>query len=123
MGIFCKTVLSCLALLGSLIVGLGFFYYVEGEYASTDTIGIQSIEVLEDTIYLIGYTSSSATGFNKYMYTSDNDALYIRLKYSLVSRVIPSGDFSITINEPTVDINKIYIQGKDQKDIRLVWEK
>ncbi|MEB1808407.1 MAG: hypothetical protein LPK26_14140 [Bacillaceae bacterium] len=123
MGNFCKIVLSCLALLVSLIVGFGFFYYVEGEYAATDTIGLTTIDILEDTIHLKGYTSSSATGFSKYMYTSVNDALYIRLKYSLVSRVNPNADFSITIIEPTVDINQIYIQGKDHQDIRLIWEK
>jgi len=40
-----------------------------------------------------------------------------------VSKFNPAGNFNITINEPTTEIEKVYIQGSDKIDNKLIWEK
>ncbi len=106
-----------------LFVIFGYFYFVEGMYVDTATIGIKNIKVSEENISIEGFTTSSATGFSKYTYYIQNDNLYLKLKYSLVNKVNSEGDFNLTIHEPSAQIRKIFIQGRDQLDQRLVWEK
>lgn len=108
----------------TLVVSVfGYLYFIEGTYAETITIGVQEIEVFEESVMLKGGTSNSATGFSKYTYYIEDENLYIKLKYSVVSKVNPTGNYKITIYEPTNDIYKIYMQGRDKNDNRLIWEK
>ncbi|WP_216827418.1 hypothetical protein [Alkalihalobacterium elongatum] len=118
-----KVFLSVLIIILAIGVGITFYYFIVGEYVTSEAIGIQEINVLEDSIILKGFTVSSAAGFSNYSYEINNDKLYIRLRYSIVSPINPVGDFSIIIRKPTKDIHSILIQGKDKEDLRLIWEK
>ena len=107
----------------AILIFLGYMFFVEGQYVSTDTIVVQEIEVAEEEIHLKGLSKNSGNGFSKHAYVMEDGSLYIKLKYSIVSKFNPVGDFKITITEPTNEIKKIYIQGNKKDDTKLVWEK
>ena len=107
----------------AILIFLGYMFFVEGQYVSTETIGVQEIEVAEEEIHLKGLSKNSGNVFSKHTYFMEDGSLYIKLKYSIVSKFNPVGDFKITITEPTNEIKKIYIQGNKKDDTRLVWEK
>lgn len=106
----------------TILIFLGYMFFVEGQYVSTDTIGVQEIEVAEEEIYLKGLSKNSGNGFSKHTYLMEDGSLFIKLKYSIVSKFNPVGDFKITITEPTNEIKKIYIQGNKKDDTKLVWD-
>ncbi|RSK27616.1 hypothetical protein EJF36_12425 [Bacillus sp. HMF5848] len=106
-----------------IFIFLGYLFFVEGNYVPTNTIGVQEIEVSEDQIFMKGYTSGSGNGFSKHTHFFEDGNLYIKLKYSIVSKFNPVGDFNIIITEPTNEVKNIYIQGNKKDDNRLVWEK
>ncbi|WP_096154161.1 hypothetical protein [Bacillus sp. FJAT-45066] len=107
----------------AIFIFLGYLFFVEGQYVSTNTIGVQEIEVSEEEIFIKGISSDSGNGFSKHTYFLEDENLYIKLKYSIVSIFNPAGDFNIIITQPTNEIKKIYIQGNKKDDKRLVWGK
>mgnify|MGYP005748876899 FL=1 len=107
----------------AIFIFLGYLFFIEGQYVSTNTIAVQEIEVSDGVISLKGLSKASGNGFSKHTFFTEDGILYIKFKYSIVNKLNPVGDFNLIITEPTNDIKKIYIQGNKKDDNRLVWEK
>ena len=120
---FLKVLIGVLGILVVLVLILGYIFFVEGTYVESNQVGIQEITVSEGSIMIKGYSAGSGTGFSKYQYFIENGNFYIKFKYSFVSKANPVGDFNITIYESTDDIKKIYIQGSDKMDHRVIWDR
>ena len=116
-----KMVLFSVIILILILLVNGLAYSMIGSQVDTTTLQIRDIAVTSEKLNIAGTTSSSAQAFTRYSYTIVNDSLYLTLRYVLVNPFHRNGDFDITIDDNLIGINKVYLQGKDDEDLRLVW--
>ncbi|MFA9557677.1 zf-HC2 domain-containing protein [Evansella sp. AB-rgal1] len=101
---------------------------------ATNELFIQEVEVVGETLTIVGDTTSSALGFHGYefMYSEDEETLYFIPRYQLVNKHYSSGRFEISHDfgdnqrMDTFDIsnmNQIFLQGKSSDDRKLIWER
>ncbi|WP_078553827.1 hypothetical protein [Bacillus alkalicellulosilyticus] len=118
-----KVLLTVSVTILAIFTVVGYMFFVEGHYVPADTLFVNEVTVSDENILIDGATISSGNGFSKHSYFIEDGNLYVKLKYSIVSRFNPGGDFKVFISESTEDIAKIYIQGLEKDDNELVWEK
>lgn len=94
-----------------------------GSYVITDSIIVQETRIDDYSIRLKGTTASSATGFSGHKLIYNDKILYVKLKYSLVSQFNPSGDFLIEEGGYYEGVKKVYLQGPQENDLKLIWSK
>jgi len=117
----CSLVASSIVIILVLIGAWLYFDY--GLYINTASTAIQNIEVKAKNIELRGTTDASSTGFSGYKYNIQGDSIYIRLRYCLVSKIHPSGNFDIKITGDNFEkVNNVYLQG-EKNDTKLIWHK
>jgi hypothetical protein len=118
-----KAVLITLSILVTLgFVALGTYFLHDAlSYTPTDELWIHNIEVHAGAVTVDGGTSSSAMGYVGYRYNLQSDSVFIRVKYVLVSKRNPSGNFHIEITGSFMSIKKIFLQGA-KGDTKLIWE-
>jgi hypothetical protein len=119
---FLKIIIAIISL--SVILLTSAVIYLEvGQYSPTYYLYAHKINVSDDSIKLVGGTTSSATGLKGFKYRIEDDKLYVKLRYGLAYRDGIYGDFDIAINKNTENINYIYLEGRAKDDRKLIWEK
>lgn len=108
-----------------IIVGIiGWWVYFEhGTYSDTTSITIQHIKLEVDKMRIKGVTVDSATGFGGFKYEIKDNSLYLKMRYTLVTKKHPYGDFDIAITEDFKEINRVYLQENKVNDTKLIWER
>ncbi|MFL0248771.1 hypothetical protein [Candidatus Clostridium stratigraminis] len=109
-----------------LVITIGLIYshfFIFGSYADIESIIVQEVNVDDYFISVIGTTTKSAEGFSGYNYWIENKNLYIRLRYSLVSKFNPTGDFKIEQGGAFEGIQKVYLRGSKEGNLKLLWSK
>ncbi|MBC9784257.1 hypothetical protein H1S01_07000 [Heliobacterium chlorum] len=101
-----------------------FTLFVHGQVVQPESVIIDQIkEEGDNALYLKGDTRSSSLGFSGYHYRVDHNIIYLQLRYSLVSRIHRTGNFEIKIPEGLKDVTKVYLEGADERDIKLIWSR
>lgn len=120
-----KTKLFIMGISICIIIASIFAYInlVRGTPADTKSIIINQIELKDAEMFVEGMTTYSAVGFSGYKYTIKDENLYLQLRYTLVNKINPHGDFSFRIEDDFKDINKIFLQGSEPNDTKLIWKK
>ena len=102
----------------SIIIGLAV-----GTVTNTGSIFVQNVSVNNEEIQVKGDSESSVVGYAGYSYNIDGSSLFIKLRYSLYNPFHKGGAFDINIKEISKDIKKVYIQGQEASDVKLIWSK
>lgn len=100
------------------------------QYIPTANITINEVNLDKiDDPNIKGHIAESKSGFIwnhiGFSYSDSeiqNESLYIRLTYGLVSGS-PAKEFGIFLNENEKEVNKIFILGNEKEDTKLIWEK
>lgn len=101
---------------------IAYLTFVRGTYATSDVIIVKHLEVGDGQLDIRGNTMNSSMGFSGYKYTIVDKKLYLQLRYSLVSKINPTGEYKISINDEEMNsVNRIFIQGKEKDDYKLAW--
>ncbi|WP_066504538.1 hypothetical protein [Abyssisolibacter fermentans] len=104
-----------------LLLILGCKTFIYGSYVSTNAVGISQIKLENNELIVAGNIADSASGFSGYKYRIDDEKLYLKLRYSLVNDLNPSGHFSIKIvDDDLKDVKKVFFQGGKTEDIKLL---
>lgn len=115
-----KILCVVIIIIGILLIG-SIKYLMVGNGVNTNSLFVKNIDVNNDKLYIAGLTINSGEAFAGYDYTIENENLYLKLRYTIVNQFHGNGDFSITINDNLMNIEKIYLQGKESEDLKLVW--
>lgn len=115
-----KILCVVIIIIGILLIG-SIRYLMVGNEVNTNSLFVKNIDVNNDKLYIAGLTINSGEAFAGYDYTIENENLYLKLRYTIVNQFHGNGDFSITINDNLMNIKKIYLQGKESEDLKLVW--
>lgn len=119
-----KKNLLILIIVITIIIAGGTVYLTIGKVIDTNLVHIENLKVDNEKLQVCGATSSSAEAFNGYNYTINDNILYLKLRYSIVSPIHHNGDFNIIIlNNNFKNIKYIYIQGNKIEDKKLIWTK
>jgi hypothetical protein len=107
-----------------IILITGYIFFIHGTYVTTKVIGTTQINVEDNELIITGNTSESATGFSGYRYKIVDENLYLQIRYSIVSKVNPSGHFDINITDDNLkSVKKVFFQGGKTNDIELIWSR
>lgn len=98
-------------------------YLSVGIEINTGSIFVQNASLNNESIQVTGDTASSGLAYAGYSYNTNGDSLFIKLRYVLANPIHKYGAFNISIKEIPKNIKKVYIQGKETSDIKLVWSK
>lgn len=104
-----------------VFIASGIAYSFIGNKVDTGSLQIKEIDAANNKLYIAGTTINSGMAFVGYDYSIVKDSLYLTTRYVLVNPFHKNGDFNITINSNFAEINKIYLQGKDVTDLKLIW--
>lgn len=115
-----KMYIPLIAAIIILIFIIGYKAFIYGSYVSTNAVGISQIKLENNELIVAGNIADSASGFSGYKYRIDDEKLYLKLRYSLVNDVNPSGHFSIKIVDDLKDVKKVFFQGGKTEDIKLL---
>lgn len=107
----------------AIILIITIAYLSVGSGVNTGIIIIENVVVSNEKIEIQGTTVSSAKAFTGYDYIIKDDALYLKLRYSIVNPMKRSGSFDIKLKDEFKDIKFIYLQDNDTEDKKLVWSK
>lgn len=117
-----RTKMTFLVLALVLIAGLGGIW-MSPNVMNPDLIFVSNSNVIEQNISIAGGFVSSADQYRGYSVDYHDEALYIKVKGHLIGFYGSSGAFNINIENQYGDVNKIYIQGAELADHKLIWEK
>ena len=119
-----KSIITFLVIILVITIGLIYsYFFIYGSYTDTQSIIVQDVNVDDYLISIRGTTTNSATGFSGYNYSIENKNLYIKLRYSMVSKTNPTGDFKIEQGGASEGIQKVYLRGNQEENIKLLWSK
>jgi len=99
------------------------YFFIYGSCTDTQSIIVQQVNVDDYFISIKGRTTNSAEGFSGYNYSIKNKNLYIKLRYSPISSINPTGDFKIEQGGEFEGIQKVYLQGDEKENIKLLWSR
>ena len=107
------------------IVLLGFVRFKTLDYAKSSTVFFTNRAVTEKSVEFHGMLETSSAGFKGYDYKIEKNNMYIRILigYFRLYETKWTGKVDIAIKDNFKGIDKIYLQGKDKKDQKLLWEK
>lgn len=88
-----------------------------------DSIYISESKVTEQSISITGGFMDSASLYRGFSADYRDHALYVQIQGNIISFPKSSGDFHLDIQNKYSDVHKIYIQGSNDTDLELVWEK
>ncbi|MCT8136750.1 zf-HC2 domain-containing protein [Anaerobacillus sp. CMMVII] len=124
--------ISSLLILAVILTAIVFEYLNQPRPVDTNSIIIQEIVIENNQLTVIGDTAHSALWYSgEYEINYDGvETLYLIPRYRQVSKENSSGRFVINhefrgelLELDLASINKIYLQGKNPSDIRLIWER
>ncbi|KAB3530909.1 hypothetical protein F8154_13390 [Alkaliphilus pronyensis] len=124
--IYGKRKMIFLAVILSIVVLLGMAYFITfvyGAYINVENYGVREVLVDESSLNFKGYTISSAQAFSGYQYKIKGEDVYIKIRYSMVSRFNRSGNADINIEGNFENVKNVYLQGRKKDDVRLIWSK
>lgn len=107
-----------------LIAGLGGIW-MSPNVMNPDLIFVSNSNVTEQNISIAGGFVSSGDQYRGYSVDYHDQALYVKIKGNIFGLPKSSGYFNINIENKygDGDVNKIYIQGTEPIDHKLIWEK
>lgn len=108
------------AILLSALYFLGFVY---GSYIEVENYSVREITVQDNILHLTGTTNSSGQAYSGYSYEMKDGNVYIKIRYSLVSRFNQSGEANIVIEDDFENVENVYLQGSKKDDTRLIWSR
>lgn len=88
-----------------------------------DLIFVSNSNVTEQNVSIAGGFVSSADLYRGYSVDYHDQAMYVKIKGNIIGLSKSSGEFHINIENKYGDVNKIYIQGTEPPDDKLIWEK
>jgi flagellar basal body-associated protein FliL len=119
-----QSIIAFLIVILVITIGLIYSYlFIYGSYTDTQSIIIQEVKIDDYFISIKGTTTNSAEGFSGYNYSIKNKNLYIKLRYSLVNKLNPVGDFNIRQGGEFEGILKVYLRGDQKENLKLLWSK
>lgn len=103
------------------IAVITMFLLIRPITATIDDLAIEKVYQPDDGLISIsGAILDSSSKFNNYTWEQDGDTLYIKIKKSFLVKRGNDSSFYIEDLIPE-DVKSIYIQGKDKKDVYLIW--
>ena len=113
-------VVTCFVILIIIcVISLSIYTKYIANNATTRSVFIEKVIVLNKSLQVIGDTTSSADGFQGYSYKVKGNCLYVKPGYYLGG----VGNFDITLKEDMSKIDFVYLQGREANDYRLIWER
>ncbi len=117
-----------------IIITITLRYYMQfGKISNPETIIIEKIRVVDDTLYIKGTHEKSYLFFRGPNYDIENNKLFLRLNFTLKPKFNPyyddkmdnlSKDFNFSISHPEKKmINEVYLQGQDSQKTKLIWSR
>lgn len=88
-------------------------------------IGKNDIKLTNDKVEIQGMLLNSSKYVIDYKYNIKGDALYLSIytSYIIIPDATKLGDINFTIEMDTSTINNIYLQGRNDADTKLIWER
>lgn len=114
-------ILISFSLLLTLSIDYGWRLFAFNGCSSPNIPSINEVTVTDGVASLSGTTYNSAPHFVGYISQVKDKTLYVGIRYQLITIFHSGGDFNITIPLENVDIERIYIKGKNSSE--LIWEK
>ncbi|WP_096153293.1 hypothetical protein [Bacillus sp. FJAT-45066] len=130
-----QVVISLITLFVICAIVFSFYIYKtihHQDIVNTETVLINEVKLEHQHLHISGDTIYSAIFFTRdYEIKYDGeDTLYVQLMYQRTDKNNASGRFDIHFyfggefsNVESTKINKVYLQGKDPEDVRLIWER
>ncbi|WP_391121876.1 hypothetical protein [Psychrobacillus sp. L3] len=115
-----------LGLIGTftLVVVVGVYvFFIRGMTQDVEWLGVNNVDVSEDTIVINAFNPNSGDMITGYDYTTEDKTVYVKLRGTLVNRLgnsIPKDN--IVINGNFSNIDKIVLQGKSNQR-KIIWNK
>ncbi|WP_036667961.1 hypothetical protein [Paenibacillus sp. HW567] len=110
-----------LVVMAMLIVSILGFLFMFTNIINPSSIFISQCNISNHIISIKGGFSDSANRYRGYKVDYSDNALYIKIKGSILSLNGSTGDFNISIKNSFGDIQKIYLQGSDSSQRTLIW--
>ena len=87
---------------------------------SPNVLCIETVDVTDETVHIVGNTSSSATAYIGYTYEIKDDVLYLGIKQNLLFGFRErNGGYSFVIKDDFKDIESIKLV--NQKEEKCIW--
>lgn len=108
-----------------LLLYLYIYMFIFGStIVSPSSVSIQNIKVSDNIVTIEGNdVRDSALAYARYSAKVDGEKLYIKLRYSLVSKFNKSSEFKLIYDYKNKSIKQIFIIGDNYNDEKLVWSK
>ncbi|MEO4053965.1 hypothetical protein [Solibacillus sp. CAU 1738] len=106
-----------------------FLNYIQQQYINPEYIVVDKVELENGEWVIKGQITEPYTGFlsNKVGFSGvdikiKNESLYIKLQYGIVSGR-PAEQFGIYLGTKLDRVEKVYLQGNQTDEVKLVWYK
>ena len=113
-------ILICIIII-SIASYLYYSNFVYGSHITTDSVFVENVEVNGSIVTVTGNTAGSGIGFAGYDTVWVADELWIKPRYSIVSKSNPSGKMEIEYDIKNLPLHKVYLVGADEEDKKLIW--
>lgn len=121
---------SIVVFIVALIVSYELYLnYIQKQYINPQSILIHNVEFVNADWVINGEITNGKEGFagikigfSGVDYRRENDEFYLRLQYGIV-RKEPAKYFTVYLGNELNEVNKVYLQGNQPDDVKLIWEK
>ena len=104
-----------------IFVSTYYNLFVYGSHVPTDSLYVVNAAVNGSTVTITGNTACSGTGFAGYDTVWVVNDLWIRPRYSIVSKFNPSGTFEISYDIKDRRLHKVFLVGAADDDKKQIW--
>ncbi len=118
-----KKLVLALSLIILMPIACYYVVFVHGSYINVEHYGVREVLLEDDSLSFKGYTAGSGDAFSGYKYEIIDENVYLRLRYSIVSRFNRSGSSNILIHDDFSGVKNVYLQGRDKDSLRLIYSK
>lgn len=117
-----RTLIIILSLLILTILSIDYGWRLFGFNACTTGFpNVTEVKLNEDVLRIKGTTIYSGDHYIGYISEIKDDTLYLGIRYQLFTVFHSGGDFNIEIPLKNLNLKKVYIRGRDSKE--LIWIK
>ena len=115
-----KLIIPILAL---ILIGIGYVnIFVIGSYVNPASIDIKQVKIDDYQIKVSGLVVNGFQGYSGYKVMYKNKAVYLKIRYSVVSFFNPSGSFEINAAGYFEGASKAYLLGPNG-ETKLIWNR
>jgi hypothetical protein len=120
------SIFGSITLIAVILIAIlaGRIYLAYGRVVDTQSIIVKEIKVEDNRLELKGNTTKRTLSLVSHKYKIKEGDLFLKLRFALGAKKQRGSNFEAAFEENDLrEIEKVYLQGKQKDDLKLIWER